>query len=58
MALVRDALAQSAATWAAGSPVRFVVDVAVVRRWSDAKPIPGTAELTGLVGGSVVRNAP
>jgi DNA polymerase-1 len=58
MALVRDALAQSAATWAAGSPVRFVVDVAVVRRWSDAKPLPGTAELTGLVGGSVVRNAP
>jgi DNA polymerase-1 len=58
VALVHDALALSAATWAAGSPARFVVDVAVVRSWSDAKAISSTAELRGLVGGSVVRNAP
>jgi DNA polymerase-1 len=58
VALVHDALAMSAATWAAGSPARFVVDVAVVRSWSDAKAISSTGELRGLVGGSVVRKAP
>ena len=31
------ALDATAALWAAGSGVRFVADVAVVRRWSDAK---------------------
>jgi DNA polymerase-1 len=30
-------LGSTAARWAAGSGVRFVADVAVVRRWSDAK---------------------
>jgi DNA polymerase-1 len=30
-------LAGTAARWAAGSAVRFVADVAVVRRWSEAK---------------------
>jgi DNA polymerase-1 len=34
--LLRDALTGAAARWAAGSDVRFVVDVAVVERWSDA----------------------
>jgi DNA polymerase-1 len=36
-ALVGDALALTAGWWAAGSATRFVVDVAVVERWSDAK---------------------
>ena len=44
--------------WAAGSGVRFVADVAVVRRWSDAKDVAGDAgALTGLAGEPVVRNA-
>ncbi|WP_018504794.1 DNA polymerase [Parafrankia discariae] len=33
----RRALDATAGYWAAGSGVRFVVDIAVVRRWSDAK---------------------
>jgi DNA polymerase-1 len=37
VALLHDALAATAARWAAGSGVRFVADVTVVRRWSDAK---------------------
>jgi len=54
--LLRDALAQSSATWAAGSSVRFVVDIAVVRRWSDAKDGAGEAgALTGLAVEPVVR---
>jgi DNA polymerase-1 len=36
-ALLTDALAATAAWWAAGSGARFVADVAVVERWSDAK---------------------
>jgi DNA polymerase-1 len=59
-ALLRTSLAHSAATWAAGSSVRFVVDIAVVRRWSDAKDAPGSAGIvapTGLAGDPVVRNA-
>ncbi|HEX7188474.1 MAG TPA: DNA polymerase, partial [Actinomycetes bacterium] len=36
-AVLHDALDRTAARWAAGSGVRFVADVAVVRRWSDAK---------------------
>ncbi len=36
-ALLRDSLDRTAARWAAGSEVRFVADVSVVRRWSDAK---------------------
>lgn len=35
--LVHDTLAATAARWAAGSGVRLVADVGVVRRWSDAK---------------------
>jgi DNA polymerase-1 len=35
--LLHDALGATAARWAAGSGVRFVADVAVVDRWSDAK---------------------
>lgn len=60
-ALVREALANCAATWAAGSSVRFVVDIAVVRRWSDAKDGTGIASVgvpTGLAVEPVVRNAP
>ena len=52
-ALLHDALAQTGDRWAAGSPVRFVTDVCVVRRWSDAKDAP---VVTGLPPGSVVRN--
>ncbi len=37
VALVHDALAEAAGRCAAGSAVRFVADVAVVHRWSDAK---------------------
>ncbi|MBL7498405.1 DNA polymerase [Frankia nepalensis] len=33
----RSALAATARHWAAGSRARFVVDIAIVRRWSDAK---------------------
>ena len=35
--LLHDALAAAAGHWAAGSGVRFVADVSVVARWSDAK---------------------
>ncbi|MCW2599655.1 MAG: DNA-directed polymerase [Frankiales bacterium] len=35
--LLHEALEASAAHWAAGSGVRFVADVAAVRRWSEAK---------------------
>ncbi len=35
--LLHDALQQVSDHWASGSGVRFVADVAVVRRWSDAK---------------------
>ena len=37
VSLLHDALGAVAGHWAAGSGVRFVADVAVVRRWSDAK---------------------
>jgi DNA polymerase I len=35
--LLHRVLGSTASRWAAGSGVRFVADVAVVRRWSDAK---------------------
>lgn len=35
--LVRDALIEAAHRWQRGAGVRFVVDVAVVRSWADAK---------------------
>jgi len=35
--LLREVLGATAARWAAGSGVRFVADVAVIARWSDAK---------------------
>ena len=35
--LLHAALDEAAARWAAGSGVRFAVDVAVVQRWSDAR---------------------
>jgi DNA polymerase-1 len=37
VALLHEALMTVASHWAAGSGVRFVADVAVVRRWSEAK---------------------
>ncbi len=37
VALVHEVLERTAARWAAGSGVRFVADISVVRRWSDAK---------------------
>ncbi len=36
-ALVTDALGEAAARWAPGSGVRFVADLRIVERWSDAK---------------------
>jgi DNA polymerase-1 len=36
-ALLTSALESTAAFWAAGSSVRFVADVSVVARWSEAK---------------------
>jgi DNA polymerase-1 len=36
-ALLHDVLGSTAARWAAGSGVRFVADVSVVHRWSEAK---------------------
>lgn len=36
-ALITTALEQASGRWAAGSGVRFVADVSVVRRWSEAK---------------------
>jgi DNA polymerase-1 len=37
VALLHSALTSTAAHWASASGVRFVADVAVVRRWSEAK---------------------
>lgn len=37
VALLRDALSSVSGHWASGSGVRFVADVAVVSRWSEAK---------------------
>lgn len=37
VALLHEALTGTAAHWAAGSGVRFVADVVVVQRWSEAK---------------------
>jgi DNA polymerase-1 len=37
VALAHRALDSAASRWAAGSDVRFVADVVVVERWSDAK---------------------
>jgi len=36
-AMLHDVLGSTTARWAAGSGVRFVADVSVVRRWSDSK---------------------
>ncbi|HEY6738152.1 MAG TPA: DNA polymerase, partial [Actinopolymorphaceae bacterium] len=36
-ALVASALDSTAAVWAAGTGVRFVADIGIVQRWSDAK---------------------
>ena len=36
--LLRRGLAATASWWSAGSGVRFVADVSIVQRWSDAKP--------------------
>ena len=40
VAAVHRALDEAAGRWASGRDVRFVADVTVVRRWSDAKPEP------------------
>ena len=37
IAVVRDGLAEAAHRWMPSTPVRFVVDVTAVHRWSDAK---------------------
>lgn len=37
-ALLADALAESAYRWAPDDSVRFVADISVIDRWSDAKP--------------------
>jgi DNA polymerase-1 len=36
-AAVADGLQEAAHRWMPGGPVRFVADVSVIRRWSDAK---------------------
>ena len=36
-ALLERCLQEAARRWAPGTPVRFVADVAVIARWSDAK---------------------
>ena len=36
--LVEDCLQEAASSWAPNDTVRFVADVTVLRRWSDAKP--------------------
>ncbi len=41
--LVTDCLREAAGRWAPGCGVRFAADIAVVRRWSDAKPAAGQA---------------
>jgi len=38
VSLLHEALQSVSGHWAAGSGVRFVADVAVLRRWSEAKP--------------------
>jgi DNA polymerase-1 len=37
--LVSDCLAEAVHRWAPGTPVRFVADVSVIRRWADAKGV-------------------
>ena len=37
VALVHQTLTDAARRWSGGAPVRFLADVAVVRRWSEAK---------------------
>ena len=34
--LLDDALQEAAARWAPGTPVRFVAEISIVERWSDA----------------------
>jgi DNA polymerase-1 len=36
--MVVDSLADAARRWAPNDAVRFVADVSVIHRWSDAKP--------------------
>ena len=36
--VMRDGLQEAAHRWMPATPVRFVADVSVIRRWSDAKP--------------------
>ena len=36
--LVEDCLQEAVSSWAPNNTVRFVADVAIVPRWSDAKP--------------------
>jgi DNA polymerase-1 len=35
--LLRTCLDETAGRWAAATPVRFVADVSIIERWSDAK---------------------
>ena len=43
--LVKDCLDEAAHRWAPGTSVRFVVDISVIERWSDAKPAAPSANL-------------
>jgi DNA polymerase-1 len=36
-ALLGDCLAEASSRWAPGGAVRFVADVSIIRRWSEAK---------------------
>ncbi len=37
--ILRDCLAETGSRWAAKHPVRFVVEISLVRRWSEAKAV-------------------
>ncbi|HEY8527080.1 MAG TPA: DNA polymerase [Acidimicrobiales bacterium] len=45
--LVADCLQEAAHRWAPDGAVRFVADIAVIRRWSDAKPPASTSAGAG-----------
>jgi DNA polymerase I len=46
--LVEDCLDEAAHRWAPGTSVRFVADVSVIERWSDAKPATPSENLDSI----------
>ncbi len=45
--LMADGLDEAVHRWAPGTPVRFVADITVINRWSDAKGAPSTDHTNG-----------